>query len=71
MGIDSSGIHGDRFPLPVMAETLAYIMYTSGSTGRPKGVMIENRNVVSLVRGVQLCKSIRKKRFAEYRISIL
>jgi amino acid adenylation domain-containing protein len=31
---------------------LAYIMYTSGSTGRPKGVMIENRNVISLVRGV-------------------
>ena len=33
--------------------SLAYIMYTSGSTGKPKGVMIENRNVVSLVRGVQ------------------
>jgi amino acid adenylation domain-containing protein len=31
---------------------LAYVMYTSGSTGRPKGVMIENRNVVSLVKGV-------------------
>jgi amino acid adenylation domain-containing protein len=31
---------------------LAYVMYTSGSTGRPKGVMIENRNVISLVRGV-------------------
>jgi non-ribosomal peptide synthetase component F len=31
---------------------LAYAMYTSGSTGRPKGVMIENRNVVSLVRDV-------------------
>jgi amino acid adenylation domain-containing protein len=31
---------------------LAYIMYTSGSTGRPKGVMIENRNVISLVRGI-------------------
>ena len=30
---------------------LAYVMYTSGSTGKPKGVMIENRNVVSLVRG--------------------
>ncbi len=31
---------------------LAYVMFTSGSTGRPKGVMIENRNVVSLVRGI-------------------
>ncbi len=34
-------------------KSLAYIMYTSGSTGKPKGVMIENSNVVSLVRGVQ------------------
>jgi len=29
---------------------LAYIMYTSGSTGNPKGVMIENKNVVRLVK---------------------
>jgi amino acid adenylation domain-containing protein len=34
------------------ANDLAYVMYTSGSTGRPKGVMIENRNVISLVRGI-------------------
>src|SRR5450432_712336 len=34
-------------------KSLAYVMYTSGSTGKPKGVMIENSNVVSLVRGVQ------------------
>ncbi len=34
-------------------KSLAYVMYTSGSTGNPKGVMIENSNVVSLVRGVQ------------------
>jgi non-ribosomal peptide synthetase component F len=33
-------------------DSLAYIMFTSGSTGRPKGVMIENKNVVSLVSGV-------------------
>ena len=39
--------------LPVTGNSsdLAYIMYTSGSTGKPKGVMIENRNVVSLVKG--------------------
>jgi len=37
---------------PVDASQLAYVMYTSGSTGRPKGVLIEHRNVVSLVRGV-------------------
>ena len=34
-------------------KNLAYVMYTSGSTGQPKGVMIENSNVVSLVRGVR------------------
>jgi surfactin family lipopeptide synthetase A len=31
---------------------LAYIMYTSGSTGGPKGVMVQHRNVVRLVKGV-------------------
>ena len=34
------------------ADQLAYVIYTSGSTGRPKGVMVEHRNVVSLVKGV-------------------
>jgi amino acid adenylation domain-containing protein/non-ribosomal peptide synthase protein (TIGR01720 family) len=34
------------------ARDLAYVIYTSGSTGRPKGVMIEQRSVVSLVKGV-------------------
>jgi amino acid adenylation domain-containing protein len=34
-------------------KSLAYVMYTSGSTGIPKGVMIENSNVISLVRGVK------------------
>ncbi|HET9278299.1 MAG TPA: non-ribosomal peptide synthetase, partial [Flavitalea sp.] len=34
------------------ATDLAYIIYTSGSTGTPKGVMVEHRNVVSLVKGV-------------------
>jgi tyrocidine synthetase III len=33
-------------------EALAYVIYTSGSTGRPKGVMIEHRNVVNLVAGL-------------------
>ena len=32
--------------------SLAYVIYTSGSTGRPKGVMVEHKNVVSLVKGV-------------------
>lgn len=32
------------------ATNLAYLMYTSGSTGIPKGVMVEQRNVVRLVK---------------------
>ena len=34
-------------------EDLAYLIYTSGTTGRPKGVMIENRNVVRLVKNTK------------------
>ncbi len=33
-------------------ESPAYVIYTSGSTGRPKGVMVEHRNVVNLVLGL-------------------
>ncbi|KAA8746362.1 non-ribosomal peptide synthetase [Paenibacillus sp. UASWS1643] len=41
-------------PLPVnQATDLAYVLYTSGSTGKPKGVMVEQRNVVRLVRNNQ------------------
>ncbi|MCP4217864.1 MAG: amino acid adenylation domain-containing protein [bacterium] len=28
----------------------AYLIYTSGTTGRPKGVLVENRNVIRLVK---------------------
>ena len=41
---------GQRRPVPVRAEDLAYVMYTSGSTGRPKGVAVTHRNVARLVR---------------------
>ncbi len=34
------------------AADLAYVMYTSGSTGRPKGVMVEQRNIIRLVKNI-------------------
>lgn len=44
----------DSEPLDAaLPEHLAYIIYTSGSTGRPKGVLVEHRNVVSSLRGLQ------------------
>ncbi|TNF22700.1 MAG: LLM class flavin-dependent oxidoreductase [Rhodobacteraceae bacterium] len=40
-------------PAPVAGPAdLAYLIYTSGSTGRPKGVMIEHRNVVNFLAGM-------------------
>ncbi|MFB6367573.1 amino acid adenylation domain-containing protein [Paenibacillus elgii] len=41
-------------PEPVNEPTdLAYLLFTSGSTGAPKGSMIEHRNIVNLVAGLQ------------------
>jgi len=37
-------------PLPGNA---AYVIYTSGSTGRPKGVVVEHRQIVAYVRGIE------------------
>ncbi|MBK8551800.1 MAG: amino acid adenylation domain-containing protein [Ignavibacteria bacterium] len=36
----------------VKPDNLAYVIYTSGSTGRPKGVTVTQKNVVSLVKGI-------------------
>ena len=38
---------------PVRPNHLAYVIYTSGSTGNPKGVMIEHRNLVDYVFGLE------------------
>ncbi|MGB7606025.1 MAG: amino acid adenylation domain-containing protein, partial [Lutisporaceae bacterium] len=35
------------------ADSLAYVIYTSGSTGKPKGVMIEHRNVINTLTGLE------------------
>lgn len=37
----------------LQGKDLAYVLYTSGSTGTPKGVMIEHRNVINLIQGLQ------------------
>lgn len=34
---------------------LAYVIYTSGSTGKPKGVMLEHRNVLHFLHGLEEC----------------
>ena len=43
----------DRTPQSdVAADNLAYVIYTSGSTGRPKGVLVEHRNAVNFITGM-------------------
>ena len=42
----------ENLQIKVSPHQLAYVIYTSGSTGKPKGVMIEHRNLVDYVFGL-------------------
>ena len=42
----------DAVSSAAISNNIAYVIYTSGSTGRPKGVMVENRNVVNFLTGM-------------------
>ncbi|HEY0782375.1 MAG TPA: AMP-binding protein, partial [Thermoanaerobaculia bacterium] len=42
-----------------LPENAAYVLYTSGSTGRPKGVVVEHRQLLSYLRGIEERLSLR------------
>jgi amino acid adenylation domain-containing protein len=45
----------DPAEVGVTGAHLAYVIYTSGSTGTPKGVMVEHRNVLTFLDGLEAC----------------
>ncbi|SHM69443.1 amino acid adenylation domain-containing protein [Duganella sacchari] len=45
----------DASQIGLSGEHLAYMIYTSGSTGTPKGVMVEHRNVLTFLHGLEAC----------------
>ncbi|MCO7224350.1 non-ribosomal peptide synthetase [Pleionea sp. CnH1-48] len=68
VSIDSSKIkdqvekqNSDNLSLPVDGSQLAYVLYTSGTTGKPKGVLIEHRNLINLMHGLDDALAPRKR----------
>ncbi|MFK7962983.1 MAG: amino acid adenylation domain-containing protein [Burkholderiaceae bacterium] len=50
---EKSSAPDEPFKSPAMTGSdLAYVLYTSGTTGAPNGVLVEHRNVLSLVEGL-------------------
>ncbi len=49
----ASAQNPDPVEVGLGAAHLAYVIYTSGSTGVPKGVMVEHRNVLTFLRGLE------------------
>ncbi|WP_234405638.1 non-ribosomal peptide synthetase [Paenibacillus sp. IHBB 10380] len=54
VALDEAGVYAEEERGNIAGEhtaaSLAYVIYTSGSTGKPKGVLVEQRNVVRLVK---------------------
>ncbi len=57
--------HPTHLTHPTHPTHLCYVIYTSGSTGRPKGVMVENWNVVRLVKNTNYIRFQEKDRILQ------